>query len=116
MHNFRNLKIWSESIDLAEKVYIITKSFPTEEKYGMISQMRRSSASIPTNIAEGSSRKSQKEFQHYLSISLGSAFELSTQLELFNRLKMISDDQKDELSKQIELMERKISSFSKQLK
>lgn len=116
MHNFRNLKIWIESIDLAEKIYIITKSFPSEERYGLVSQMRRSSASIPTNIAEGSSRNSQKEFQYYLSISLGSAFELSTQLELSNRLKMISDDQKDELTKQVELMERKISSFSKQLK
>jgi four helix bundle protein len=116
MHNFRNIKIWSESIDLAEKVYILTKSFPADEKYGLISQMRRSAASIPSNIAEGSSRRSQKEFQHYLSISLGSAFELGTQLELSNRLKMISNELKDELSKEIELIERKIYSFSKQLK
>jgi four helix bundle protein len=116
MHNFRNLKIWEESIDLTEQIYILTSNFPDAEKYGLTSQMRRCSISIPSNIAEGSSRSSPKEFQHFLSISLGSAFELFTQLELANRLGMISDEQKNKLSESIVLIERKISSFKKQIK
>lgn len=115
MHNFRNIRIWHESIDLTEKIYSITKTFPDEEKYGLISQMRRSSASIPTNIAEGSSRESQKEFKHFLSISLGSAFELITQLELSNRMGYIDETTKTELTKSTIDIERKISSFRKQL-
>jgi four helix bundle protein len=116
MHNFRNLKIWEESIDLTEQIYILTSNFPDAEKYGLTSQMRRCSISIPSNIAEGSSRSSPKEFQHFLSISLGSAFELFTQLELANRLGMINDEQKNKLSESIVLIERKISSFKKQIK
>lgn len=116
MHNFRNLKIWEESIDLTEQIYILTSNFPDTEKYGLTSQMRRCSISIPSNIAEGSSRSSPKEFQHFLSISLGSAFELFTQLELANRLGMINDEQKNKLSESIVLIERKISSFKKQIK
>ena len=116
MHNFRNLKIWEESIDLTEQIYILTSNFPDAEKYGLTSQMRRCSISIPSNIAEGSSRSSPKEFQHFLSISLGSAFELFTQLELANRLGMINDEQKNKLSESIVFIERKISSFKKQIK
>lgn len=116
MHNFRNLKIWEESINLTEQIYILTSNFPDAEKYGLTSQMRRCSISIPSNIAEGSSRSSPKEFQHFLSISLGSAFELFTQLELANRLGMINDEQKNKLSESIVLIERKISSFKKQIK
>lgn len=116
MHNFRNLKIWEESIDLTEQIYILTSNFPDTEKYGLTSQMRRCSISIPSNIAEGSSRSSPKDFQHFLSISLGSAFELFTQLELANRLGMINDEQKNKLSESIVLIERKISSFKKQIK
>ncbi len=116
MHNFRNLKIWEESIDLTEQIYILTSNFPDTERYGLTSQMRRCSISIPSNIAEGSSRSSPKDFQHFLSISLGSAFELFTQLELANRLGMINDEQKNKLSESIVLIERKISSFKKQIK
>jgi four helix bundle protein len=116
MHNFRNLKIWEESIDLTEQFYILTSNFPDTERYGLTSQMRCCSISIPSNIAEGSSRNSPKDFQHFLSISLGSAFELFTQLELANRLGMINDEQKNKLSESIVLIERKISSFKKQIK
>jgi four helix bundle protein len=115
MHNFRNLKIWQESIVLAEKIYIVTSQFPETEKYGLTNQMRRCSVSIPSNIAEGSSRTSEKEFKHFLSISLGSAFELFTQLELANRLGMVDRNQTTEISELIGITERKISAFMKQL-
>lgn len=115
MHNFRNMRIWHESIDLLEKIHILTRSYPAEERYGLISQMRRSASSIPTNIAEGSSRDSQKEFKHFLSISLGSAYELFTHLEVSNRMGYIDENLKNELMQLTNEIERKISSFRKQL-
>lgn len=111
MHNFRNMKIWHESIDLLEKIHILTKSYPAEERYGLINQMRRSASSIPANIAEGSSRGSQKEFKHFLSISLGSAYELFTHLEISNRMGYIDEGLKNELMQLTNEIERKISSF-----
>ena len=74
-HNFRKLKIWKYSIELVYKTYRITKTFPNDEKFGLTSQLNRCSVSIPSNIAEGSSKSSDKHFKNYLEISLGSAFE-----------------------------------------
>jgi len=79
-HNFRKLNIWIEGIELVNKTYQITKTFPSEEKFGLISQINRCSVSIPSNIAEGSSKSSEKHFKTYLETSLGSAFEWETQL------------------------------------
>jgi four helix bundle protein len=79
-HNFRQLRIWIDSVELTGEIYKLTQSFPNEHKFGIANQLYRSAVSIPSNIAEGSSRKSEKEFAHFLSISMGSAFELETQL------------------------------------
>ncbi len=79
-HNFKELKIWQRSIDLAAKVYSLTAKFPDSEKFGLISQTRRSAVSVPSNIAEGSGRGSNKDFSRFLDISLSSSFELETQL------------------------------------
>lgn len=76
---------------LAEDVYLITKEFPDYEKYGLISQIRRCSVSIPSYIAEGAGRNGDKEFANFLAISLGSAFELETQLRLSARLKFVEE-------------------------
>jgi len=84
-HNFRELKIWQMSMDLAENVYSITQELPNEEKYGLVSQMRRSSVSISSNIAEGSGR-TEKEFIRYLNIAISSAYELETQALLCARV------------------------------
>ncbi len=91
MKTHRDLEVWKKSIDLVVQIYSITKNFPTTEKFGLISQMQRCSVSIPSNIAEGSARKSSKEFSHFLSISLGSLAELETQLIISNRLKFLND-------------------------
>ena len=80
MRNFKNLIVWQESIDLVKKIYNLSSNLPIEERYGLISQMNRASVSIASNIAEGSSRSSEKEFKRFLEIALGSAFELETQL------------------------------------
>jgi len=80
MHNFKDLKVWQKSMDLAIDIYKATSLFPRDEKFGLVSQIKRCSVSIPSNIAEGSGRGSDKEFNHFLNISQGSAFELETQL------------------------------------
>lgn len=80
MHNFRKLDIWKKGMELTSMTYRLTKGFPANEQYGLTNQMTRSAVSIPSNIAEGSSKSSDKEFNRYLEHSLGSAFELETQL------------------------------------
>lgn len=115
MHNYKNLKIWHEAMDLVTEVCSLTKKFPEQERYGLTSQLQRAAVSIPSNIAEGTSRASQKEFKHYLSISMGSAFEVTTQLELSFRLSYINEEEKDRILSLNDLLQRKIQSFSKQL-
>lgn len=85
-HNFRELKIWKDSMNLTKNVYALTPQLPDEEKFGLKSQLNRCTVSIPSNIAEGSGRTSNKEFNHFLNISLSSSYELETQLILLNNL------------------------------
>lgn len=84
--SFRDLNVWQFSMDLAEKVYKLTQGFPKQEMYGLSSQMQRAAVSVSSNIAEGHARDSTKEFLHFLSVALGSLFELETQLVLAGRL------------------------------
>ena len=88
MHNFKKLNIWVNAMSLVKDVYLLTSNFPKEEKFGLISQINRCSISIPSNIAEGSSRSSNKEFSHFIKIALGSLFELETQIILSSYFKI----------------------------
>ncbi|MDT0676268.1 four helix bundle protein [Autumnicola musiva] len=92
MHNFQNLKIWQKAMDIAKKVYLLSSQFPSEEKYGLTSQIRRSAISIASNIAEGAGRNTNGEFKNFLGIANGSSNELCTQLILSYRLNLISED------------------------
>jgi four helix bundle protein len=83
-HNFRELKVWQNGIELSKSIYQMTSTFPTEEKFGLKSQIQRCAVSIPSNIAEGCGRTGNNELKHFLTISLGSAFELETQVILAN--------------------------------
>jgi four helix bundle protein len=85
--SFTELSVWQRSMQLAEAVYHLTQSFPREEIYGMTSQMRRAAVSIPSNIAEGQGRGTNREFQQFLSIARGSTCEIQTQLVLARRLR-----------------------------
>ena len=85
-HSFKDLKVWQRSMDLTVSVYKIVSQLPPEEKYSLADQLRRCSVSVPSNIAEGQKRNSQKEFVHFCSIARGSLAELETQLELAHRL------------------------------
>ena len=88
----KKLKVWKLGMELVEDVYKLSADFPAEEKFGMVSQMRRCAVSIPSNIAEGAARNSQKEFINFLHISQGSLSELDTQLELTARLGFASKE------------------------
>ena len=91
MNKFKELKIWQESIDLAVDTYKLTKLFPSDERFGLTSQINRSVISVSSNIAEGAGRNNPKEFRQFLGIALGSACELESQLIVSNKLDYISD-------------------------
>ena len=86
MHRYKDLTVWQKAMELVVEIYKITEKFPLKERYGLISQMNRCAISIPSTIAEGAGRNTTKDFDHFLAISLGSSFELHTQLVLSNRL------------------------------
>ena len=86
MNKYEDLKIWKKAMELVEEVYLLMKKLPDDEKFGLISQIKRSSVSIPSSIAEGAGRNSKKEFIYFLSVSNGSTTELETQLILVYRL------------------------------
>jgi len=92
MHKVEDLKIWNKSIELAKSVYQLVTELPSDEKFGLNSQIKRCSISIPSNIAEGAGRNSNKEFKYFLSIANGSAYELQTQLILAAELNLINKD------------------------
>ena len=115
MHNYNNLQIWQLAMDLVEEIYKLTASFPIEEKFGMVSQMTRAAVSIPSNIAEGAGRNSDKDFAHFISIAIGSLYELNTQIVLSERLGYIDQSQSQELQKKLDNLQRKSVSFKSKL-
>lgn len=90
--NFRELKVWQKSIDMVVDVYGALRQYPGEEKFNLVSQMQRAAVSIPSNIAEGCSRESSPAFKQFLSIALGSAYELETQLIISNKLNYLQEE------------------------
>lgn len=114
-HNFKKLKIWQMGLEIAKIIFDLTDTFPSFEKFGLKSQMDRCSISIPSNIAEGSSR-TNKSFSHFLDISLGSSFELQTQLLLANHRKYLSEEATIDLENKIEDWQRATMVFQNTLK
>jgi four helix bundle protein len=113
MANHKDLDVWKESMVLAKLIYSLTKKFPKEEIYGLTSQMRRCSVSIPSNIAEGAARSSDKEFIQFLYISLGSLSELETQVTLSGDLGFSKDQS---IITKIETVRKKLLGLIKYLK
>jgi four helix bundle protein len=105
----KKLDVWQLAMKVAELVYKYTKKYPQEEKYGLVSQMRRAAVSIPSNIAEGAARQSKKEFKNFLSIAQGSLSELDTQLELSIRLEFITAKKSDEIEKELIRVDKMLS-------
>ena len=101
MNNFKELNIWKDAMLIAKNVFVVNKQFPSDERFGLISQINRSVVSIPSNIAEGCGRSSKREFHHFLAIALGSSYELETQLMLAESFGYINTEKLNEL--QIEI-------------
>jgi four helix bundle protein len=116
MHNYHELKIWQEGRKLVKTVYSKTANFPKEEMYGLTSQIRRAAISIPSNIAEGTGRTSDKEFQRFLDFAIGSLFEVETQIILANDLNFINTEDFERIHQDIKSLIRMIVKFKGVLK
>ena len=108
---FRELDIWKRGIEPVKEIYSATKSFPSHEIYGLTSQMRRAAVSIPSNVAEGFRRRHPKEFKQFLSIALGSAAELETQIVIAKELNYIGSDSEDRMLELIDHISRMIANL-----
>jgi len=115
MRNFRDLTIWQEGIKIVKLIYEITSQLPSEEKFGLKSQMQRAAVSIPSNIAEGCSRSSNLEFKRFLEIAIGSSFELETQLILITELNLLSENNIQPTIQNINILQKMINSFISKL-
>lgn len=113
MHNYKKLEVWNKGIELASAIYKVTKNFPKEEKFGIISQMRRCSVSISSNIAEGSGRNSDSEFRQFLNISFGSCSELETQLIISQNLEYLTKDEFEEITAELNEIQRMLFTLIK---
>ncbi|NBL63920.1 four helix bundle protein [Flavobacterium sp. NST-5] len=111
MHRFKELEIWKKSRKFCSEIYNTTADFPSEEKFGLTNQLRRASVSIPSNIAEGSARNSQKDFARFLEIAIGSAYEIETQLLIASDLGFLNIDDLNRLINKIEEIIKMTSKF-----
>jgi four helix bundle protein len=115
MHNYRELKVWKNAIEVSVEIYQLLNEFPQIEKYNLSSQIRRSAVSIASNIAEGAGRNTDKDFNRFLGIALGSSFELHTQLIISYRLKLIKEKDFKRLDNALDEIEKMIWGFQKKL-
>ena len=111
----KKLEVWQRSVDFAIEIYRVTGQFPIDERYGLVSQMRRASVSIPSNLAEGAARGTN-EFIQFVRIAIGSASELDTQLEICHRLNYLSNDAYHQLNDRLTQIDRMLNGLRKSLK
>jgi len=116
MKTYREIICWQKAIALVKSVYKLTNKFPHSEQFGLTSQLRRASVSIPSNIAEGFGRGSNKDFRRFLDIARGSLFELQTQLYIAKELEYINTELFDKIFEQRREVERILIGFIKSLK
>lgn len=116
MMNHKELKVWQKGIELVKAIYGVTESFPKAEQFGLTSQIRRCSVSIPSNIAEGCGRNSDKELIHFLYITLGSASELETQIVISQELNFLENDKANQIQVMISEIIKMTSSLIKSIK
>lgn len=115
MRNFKDLTVWQKAHQMVMSVYLLTKKFPSDERFGLIGQLRRSAASIPANIAEGCGRKGNKDFSRFLIIAAGSASETEYHIILAHDLKYIDNKEFKELDQQINEIKKMLNSFIQKL-
>jgi four helix bundle protein len=113
--SYKDLLVWQNGIQLVKEVYLLTQQFPGEEKFGLVSQMRRAAVSVPSNIAEGQARRSTAEFTQFLSVAQGSLAELETQLIVSIELRFCSQDGTSELLGAIHRLQKMLHSLRTKL-
>src|SRR6266542_6684551 len=101
MNNYKELKVWQKAVECTVEIHKLSASFPNNEQFGLTNQVRRAAYSIPSNIAEGAGRSSKKEFAHFLSIALGSTFEIETQLIIANKINYIENNKLEGILEQV---------------
>ena len=111
IRTFRDLMIWQKSMALLTSLYRETNRFPADEKFGLVSQMRRCAVSIPSNIAEGYGRRTSGDYIRFLQIAIGSIYELQTQLEISRNLELLDADKYGDLNEDLCEIERMLSSL-----
>ncbi|MCE6989763.1 four helix bundle protein [Dyadobacter sp. CY323] len=115
MKPHKQLNSWKKSFELVKILYAITASFPPDERFGLVSQIRRAAVSVPVNIAEGAARKGKKEFIHFLHIALGSLTELDTLILLSTDLKFMSEEQSISVINELDIIGKLIFGLVKKL-
>ena len=115
MRNFKELEIWTLGMEIVKEVYSIASGLPEQEKYGLMSQITRAAVSVPSNIAEGCAKSSEKEFKLYLERALGSSFELETQLLIIHDLGFRNEELENLIPK-IQLEQKKPGSFIRNIR
>ena len=113
MHKYKDLIVWNKSIELVSMIYTLTTNYPEKEKFGLISQINRCAVSIPSNIAEGAGRNSQKDFSNFLGIATGSSYELETQIIISSKLGYISTEKANQVLSLIEEIQKMLFSLKK---
>ncbi len=111
MRDFRQFEFWKRSVQLAVDLYSVTQDFPDDEKFGMTSQLRRASVSVASNIAEGASRRTNKDFARFLEIAIGSAHEIETQLEISSSVGLIPISKGEEMRNEVVSIIRLITKY-----
>jgi four helix bundle protein len=116
MRNFRNWDVYNNSKKLTQTVYSLTQNFPDTEKFGLINQLRRSAVSIVANIAEGAGRKTENDFKHYLTMALGSSFEVEALFDISNDLNYIDEKDTENVMVELVIVQKQLNSFISKLK
>ncbi len=116
MRGYKKYLVWQDSIKLTSEIYQLTRSFPDEEKFGLTNQIRRATISIASNIAEGASRSSEKDFSRFLEIAQGSSFEVDTQLLISKNLNLIEESDYKQLSEKLNSIAKQLAGLKKKLK
>jgi len=108
--------VWQKGMGLAKRLYALTRAFPSDERFGLVSQIRRASVSVPSNIAEGQARGGKKEFAQFLYIAKGSLAELDTQIELAKEIGYIKENESKEIGQLIAELQRMLHSLIQKVK
>ena len=116
MFGFEKLDVWQKAVDYADTIYLVTRTFPDEERFGLTSQLRKASVSISSNIAEGSSRSSPADFRRFIEIAYGSLMETVSELKVAQRQGLVTMQTYDELYSQAENLARMLSGLRRNLR